>query len=242
MESGTTGPPDPCQKAADAVGLIRNELWLFIENWCWRIDRRGIQPNFPMKIKNFWRNAPENMDTVISPGHGDTYFFKGDKFWRVKDNRDMSSPMPLTALGFPSHVRRIDAAFVWSHNEKAYFFTGETYWRFDASTDDLKLDEYYPRFISEVWLGVPNDLDNAFTDLYGKTHFVKNFRDYLFHDSYMTVKENAIANFGSYWFNCTKKIEYKHDDFDLTANDSNRTKMSFLSTVFLFIIFTRFFL
>ncbi|CAD5121069.1 DgyrCDS9607 [Dimorphilus gyrociliatus] len=240
VESGTTEPPDPCQKAVDAVGLIRNELWLFIENWCWRIDRNGVRPNFPMKIERFWRYIPNNIDAVLSPGHGDIYFFKGHKFWRINSNSDRSDGEPLTNLAFPSFVRKIDAAFIWSYNEKAYFFTGNTYWRFDASTDDLKLDEHYPRLIKDVWQDVPTNLDAVYTDLYGKTHFVKDFHDYLFRDPFMRVKRNGTRVFGSNWFQCRKRILLRSDFFNIPGNNATLNEMHFFT--FLSIFLYQFFL
>ncbi len=32
---------------------------------------------------------------------------------------------PLTELGFPGDIEKIDAAFIWGHNKKTYFITGK---------------------------------------------------------------------------------------------------------------------
>lgn len=34
-------------------------------------------------------------------------------------------PKPLTDLGLPETVEKIDAALVWSHNNRTYFYSGE---------------------------------------------------------------------------------------------------------------------
>ena len=39
--------------------------------------------------------------------------------------------MPITRLGLPSGVRRVDAAMVWGWNGRTYFFSDTMYWRFD---------------------------------------------------------------------------------------------------------------
>lgn len=34
-------------------------------------------------------------------------------------------PKPLTNLGLPGTVDKIDAALVWSHNNRTYFYSGK---------------------------------------------------------------------------------------------------------------------
>lgn len=38
-------------------------------------------------------------------------------------------PKPLTSLGLPPDVQRVDAAFNWSKNKKTYIFAGDKFWR-----------------------------------------------------------------------------------------------------------------
>lgn len=38
-------------------------------------------------------------------------------------------PKPLTNLGLPPSLERIDGAMVWGHNGKTYFYSGTMYWR-----------------------------------------------------------------------------------------------------------------
>ena len=52
----------------------------------------------------------------------------------------------------------VDAAFVWPHNDKTYFFQGIHYWRYD---DHLRrMDPGYPKDAS-LWKGLPPNLDDA---------------------------------------------------------------------------------
>lgn len=38
-------------------------------------------------------------------------------------------PKPLTKLGLPPSLEKIDAVLVWGHNNRTYFYSGTLYWR-----------------------------------------------------------------------------------------------------------------
>lgn len=67
-------------------------------------------------------------------------------------------PKPLTALGLPSTLDKIDAAMIWGHNSKTYLFSGTMYWRLE---DDGQVELDYPRDMS-VWRGVGYNIDTVF--------------------------------------------------------------------------------
>lgn len=69
-------------------------------------------------------------------------------------------PKPLTSLGLPSTVDRVDAAMIWGYNTKTYFFVKTMYWKFDEDEGRVELD--YPRDMANVWKGVPYSVDAAF--------------------------------------------------------------------------------
>lgn len=85
-------------------------------------------------------------------------------------------PKPLTALGLPPSLDRIDAAMVWGYNSKTYFFSGRQYWRFDEEIQHTELD--YPRDMV-IWKGVPYNIDAAFQWKDGKDdgvlRLIRNF-------------------------------------------------------------------
>lgn len=68
-------------------------------------------------------------------------------------------PKPLTALGLPEELDRVDAATVWGHNSKTYIFSGTMYWRYDDETERMELD--YPRDMN-IWRGVGDNINAAF--------------------------------------------------------------------------------
>lgn len=38
-------------------------------------------------------------------------------------------PKKLTDLGLPENLDHVDAAMVWGHNGKTYFYSGSMYWK-----------------------------------------------------------------------------------------------------------------
>lgn len=94
-------------------------------------------------------------------------------------------PKSLKHLGLPSEVEKINAALVWGHNNRTYFYsgklliicdrdeesnqsclvTGTQYWRFDEDEMQVELD--YPRDMS-MWRGIGYDIDSAFQYKDGK--------------------------------------------------------------------------
>lgn len=68
-------------------------------------------------------------------------------------------PKPLTDLGLPRDLSHVDAAMVWGHNSRTYFFSGTMYWRFDEEVGRIELD--YPRDMS-MWRGVGYNIDAVF--------------------------------------------------------------------------------
>lgn len=89
----------------------------------------------------------------------------GDRYWELSGNTLVTGfPLegrPLTALGLPSEVDHIDAAFVWGYNGRIYLVSGYAYWKmeFDGRT---VVQHDYPRDMS-LWAGVPIPLDDAVT-------------------------------------------------------------------------------
>lgn len=90
----------------------------------------------------------------------------GKKYWLFSGNRPLPGyPRPLTDLGLPATLTHLDAALVWGHNGKTYFFSGDKYWRYDETDRSVELD--YPRHI-RMWRGVPHGVDAAFQYSDGK--------------------------------------------------------------------------
>jgi Hemopexin. len=64
-----------------------------------------------------------------------TYFiiylmFSGNQYYLYNGNElQRGFPKPLSNLGLPESLEKIDGAMVWGHNGKTYFFSGTMYWK-----------------------------------------------------------------------------------------------------------------
>jgi len=79
----------------------------------------------------FWHGLPANLTHIdaIYEKNGKMVIFIGRQYWTYNDNKDGNGPYPLTQLGLPEDLDKLDGALVWGHNGKTYFFSGSMYWR-----------------------------------------------------------------------------------------------------------------
>lgn len=79
--------------------------------------------------------------------------------------KQISGPDPVQGLGLP--VTDIQAALMWGEDkaQKVFFFKDGNYWRFNPQEN--RVDSGHARNMVD-WRGIPNDIDAAFQDRYGK--------------------------------------------------------------------------
>ena len=53
----------------------------------------------------------------------------GPRYYVCEGNHRLLRTGPLSHLGLPEDLGSIDAAFVWGHNGRTYFFADTMYWR-----------------------------------------------------------------------------------------------------------------
>ena len=105
--------------------------------------------------------------------------YVGSRYWELTDKRVLRTfGRPLTQLGLPHDVIKVDAAFVWGHQRRIYLVTGRRYWRFDQSGQSVLLHGY-PRDVTGVWAGVKLPIDAAFTHTDGEWDDTFNFNVHL---------------------------------------------------------------
>ncbi|XP_040575020.1 matrix metalloproteinase-2 isoform X1 [Lepeophtheirus salmonis] len=198
----TEPPINKCNTSFDAISIIRSEIWAFKGKHFWRIHDVNHPPEHPTEISSFWYTLPRGLkgiDALYERQDHRILMFVGDSYYVLKGNTQLEAgPIPLTDLGLPHTVRKIDGAFRWGWNSKTFFFAGHQYWRFDDDERRVELD--YPRNISKVWQGVPSHIDSVFTATNGKTFFFKDSVYYPFNDQGMRIeKELPISSF---WSDC----------------------------------------
>ncbi|CAL4065532.1 unnamed protein product, partial [Meganyctiphanes norvegica] len=202
------GKPDTCNTEYDAISVIRREIYVFKGKYFWRLDAVGkLKPNYPADISRFWTGLPDNLthiDAVYERPHdANIVFFIGKTYYLCEGNRRLVTSGPLSDLGLPEDLPKLDAAFVWGHNGRTYLFADTMYWRFDESIQHVELD--YPRDMV-MWSGVPYNVDSAFK-YNGTTYFFRGPVFYEFDDLRMKAVPKSPALSAPYWLGCPNNIE-----------------------------------
>ena len=99
--------------------------------------------------------------------------------------------------GFEGIPNNVDAAFVWSRNDKIYFFKGSQYFKFDPKKK-TPVDESYPRPISN-WEGVPDNIDAALQYSNGNTYFFRAGQYFRFDEETLNVVLLGFDLAGKLW-------------------------------------------
>uniref|UniRef100_A0A1B6E667 Peptidase metallopeptidase domain-containing protein n=1 Tax=Clastoptera arizonana TaxID=38151 RepID=A0A1B6E667_9HEMI len=246
------GIPDTCDTSYDAIAVIRGETFIFKDKYLWRIGDKGLHPGYPVLIKYFWRGLPSNLthiDAVYERSDRKIVFFIGNEYFVLHGTTLMGGyPKPITNLGLPESLDHIDAAMVWGHNGKTYFFSGTMFWRFDEEVGHVELD--YPRDMA-IWGGVGYYIDTAFQWKNGKTYFFKGKGFWQFKDINMKVENPRQTLSAPFWMGCPKTdksvTKTKQDN---SVNDKSKYELSassytlantnlVLSSLFLFYLMTR---
>ncbi|KAF2899798.1 hypothetical protein ILUMI_06396 [Ignelater luminosus] len=201
-------PPDTCDTNYDAISVIRTEVFIFKDRYFWRIGDNGLLPGYPAEITRMWRDLPRNLthvDAVYERPDNKIVFFIGKQFYVYPGDRlERGYPKPLTDLGLPASLEKIDGAMVWGHNGKTYFYSGNMYWRFDEELMKVELD--YPRDMS-MWRGVGQDIDAVFQWKDGKTYFFKGKGFWKFNDLRMRVENEQQTLSAPFWMGCSRNLE-----------------------------------
>uniref|UniRef100_A0A1Y9IVB7 Peptidase metallopeptidase domain-containing protein n=1 Tax=Anopheles minimus TaxID=112268 RepID=A0A1Y9IVB7_9DIPT len=215
--------PNPCNTSFDAITLIRNELFIFKDRWLWRMNENDIHRPSPFEIHRMFFGLPsdfERIDTVYENKHQKIIFFIGKQYYVFNSQYlEPGYPKPLTNLGLPDNIERIDAALVWSHNNRTYLYSGRLYWRFDEDTNRVELD--YPRDMS-MWKGVGYNIDAAFQYRDGKTYFFKGLGYWRFNDMRMSIDSVYQKSSATRWMKCRHERQVLNDldvDTESSSND-----------------------
>ncbi|XP_028398592.1 matrix metalloproteinase-25-like [Dendronephthya gigantea] len=111
----------------------------------------------PLHIEEYGLSAElRDMDAAITyPGNGQTYFFKGDKYWKYdEENRKIFPDYPkLIKKHWHGVPDNIDAALQTPEGE-TYFFKGKNYYRISqGGRSKFQVYPGYPKPIGPHWLG-----------------------------------------------------------------------------------------
>ncbi|XP_049873115.1 matrix metalloproteinase-14-like [Pectinophora gossypiella] len=195
--------PDTCDTSYDAVALIRGELFIFKNRYHWRIGANGRYPGYPIEITRMWPSLPKGLthvDAVYERPDKKIAFFVGKELYLCDSQHLVRGyPKPLTNLGLPESLEKLDAAMVWGYNGKTYFYSGTMYWKYDEDEGRVELD--YPRDMS-MWKGVGYNIDSVFQWKDGKTYFFKGKGFWKFNDLQMRVEHERQLPSAPMWMRC----------------------------------------
>lgn len=181
----------------DAVSTLRGEILFFKDRHFWRKSVRIPEPGFYL-ISSFWPSLPSGVDAAYEVTIRDFVFiFKGNQFWAIRGNEVQAGyPRGIQTLGFPSTVKKIDAAVFDKEKKKTYFFVEDKYWRFDEKKQSM--DPGFPRKIVEDFPGVEPKV-NAVFEAFGFFYFFSGSSQLEFDPNAKKVTHILKSNS---WFNC----------------------------------------
>ncbi|XP_043075823.1 matrix metalloproteinase-16-like isoform X1 [Puntigrus tetrazona] len=179
--------PNICDGGFNTLAILRQELFVFKDQWFWRVRDNSVVPGYPMQISYFWRGLPPKIDAVYENSEGKFVFFKGNRFWVFKDTTlQPTYPQDISLFGSGMPTQSIETAVWWEDVAKTYFFKGDRYWRYNE--DMRTMDPGYPKPIT-VWKGIPDSPQGAFVDKEnGFTYFYKGKEYWKFNNQRLRVE------------------------------------------------------
>lgn len=178
----------------DAATSIRGELYFFKSGYYWRKRNNNIQLT---RVSAKWPQINHVDAACDVPRDRMVYFFEDQRYWALKayTKRILPGyPKPLTDLGLPSSVTKVDAAITLSR--KILLFVKNQYWSYDEMRN--RMEPGYPRYIRQDFPGIGSKVDAVFAN-YGYVYFSNGPRQMEY---YMPTKRviRTLLNYG--WLNC----------------------------------------
>ncbi|KFP99934.1 Interstitial collagenase [Haliaeetus albicilla] len=197
--SKTPTRPEDCDPhlTFDAITTLRGEILFFKGSYVWRKSPYFSDIEHDT-ISSFWPSLASGFDAAYEVDKKDrVIFFKDDQYWAVSGySIEPGFPKPIQNLGFPTSVRKIDAAVHDQNTKKTYFFVGNKYWSYNENTQSM--ERGYPRKIAADFQGIDHTVDAALQ---------KNGHFYFFHGSNqyeVDIKNKKLIRImkSNSWFNC----------------------------------------
>lgn len=97
-----------------------------------------------MEITRMWASLPKDLthvDAVYERPDRKIAIFIGKQLYLFDSQYLLPGyPRPLTTLGLPASLEKLDAAMVWGHNGNTYFYSGSMYWKYDEEKGRVDYD------------------------------------------------------------------------------------------------------
>uniref|UniRef100_A0A3Q2YM70 Matrix metallopeptidase 17 n=1 Tax=Hippocampus comes TaxID=109280 RepID=A0A3Q2YM70_HIPCM len=193
-----------CFNPQSSLGQVNRGALVFLHSYSWRkyfwrlTREKHLVSLRPAQIHWFWRGLPASLDSVDAVYERTGALAKLFNTSFEYNVMEEGFPRPISDFGLP--LESVDAAFVWLHNEKTYFFKDSRYWRYD---DHLRrMDLGYPKD-STLWKGLPPHLDDAMRWSDGSSYFFKGKEYWRVPNSDMEVEADYPRLIAKDWLLCT---------------------------------------
>ncbi|XP_008520988.2 macrophage metalloelastase [Equus przewalskii] len=145
----------------DAVTTVGDKIFFFKDRFFWRKLPKSPEINVGL-ISSLWPTLPSGIQAAYEIGaRNHVFLFKDDKYWLISNLRQQPNyPRSIHSLGFPSHVKKIDAAVFNPHLYKTYFFVDNQYWRYNERRQ--LMDPGYPKQTTTYFPGIGPKIDGVF--------------------------------------------------------------------------------
>ncbi|XP_072824996.1 matrix metalloproteinase-27 isoform X2 [Vicugna pacos] len=175
----------------DAVTTFRREVMFFKGRHVWRIYYDITDIEFEL-ISSFWPSLPADIQAA--------YENPKDKILVFKDY-----PKSIHTLGFPRHVKKIDAAVCDHSTRKTYFFVDIWCWRYDEVSQTM--DRGYPQRLVTYFPRIGLRVDAAFQHK-GFFYFFRRAKQFEYDPKAKTITRMMKTNT---WFRCGEPFNSSSD-------------------------------
>ena len=101
------------------------QTYVFRADNYWRLTSEAVAEGFPRSVSSDW-NLPATIQAAFTwRDTGATYLFSGSEYWKYENMVAAPGYPKDISVGFPGIPADVDTAFVWSGNNKIYFFKGK---------------------------------------------------------------------------------------------------------------------
>uniref|UniRef100_A0A8C4VK91 Peptidase metallopeptidase domain-containing protein n=1 Tax=Gopherus evgoodei TaxID=1825980 RepID=A0A8C4VK91_9SAUR len=169
---GPVGDPLQYQLQADDCVDIQRLYGSRVLHSTEKPEASSLLPDPPSLSEEFPDRCSSSIDAVAQI-RGETFFFKGQYFWRLTHGRHLTSLRPALSAAFwrglPRSLGKVDTVYERHTDHRILFFSGPLYWVFK----DNGVEEGYPRPVTDF--GLPQGgVDAAFSWPHDrKTYFFK---------------------------------------------------------------------
>ncbi|ESN93754.1 hypothetical protein HELRODRAFT_186073 [Helobdella robusta] len=234
--------PNPCNTDIDAATNLRGEIFAFKDKWYWRFDQNGALINGRPYETQYFFKLPTGLNVIDAvaeiPGKRErTMYISGNRYWLLHlldiEYGFPKSGKPLTSLGIPADITKIDAALYWKYNGAVYLFAGYLYWKLDTKGQDLYIADGYPRAF-DMWDGIPVPIDAAYTASDNRTFFFRGTQFWEIDNARMMALPGYPKDIGQMWLNCPQSLQSRNSS---PPNLSKNVAFTIFGALFITVVF-----